>query len=82
MEKDLVLAQLRYSGMLETIRIRKAGFSVRIKFADFIDRQVYPVRYDFAMAHAYFPIMVKLQILAHSASRKAARSKRRLSTHS
>ena len=34
-ERDLVMAQLRYSGMLETIRIRRAGFTVRTKFEDF-----------------------------------------------
>ena len=34
----LVLAQLRYSGMLETIRIRAAGFAVRLSFKDFFSR--------------------------------------------
>ena len=31
-DNDLVLKQLRYTGMLETIKIRKAGYSVRIPF--------------------------------------------------
>ena len=35
---DLVLNQLRYSGMLETVRIRRAGYPVRRIFADFIFR--------------------------------------------
>jgi len=34
-ELPMVLDQLRYSGMLETIRIRRAGFPVRIPFAEF-----------------------------------------------
>ena len=37
-EDNLVMEQLRYSGMLETISIRRAGFPIRIKFANFVDR--------------------------------------------
>jgi hypothetical protein len=37
-EEELVLAQLRYSGMLETIRIRKAGYSVRVPFDQFMEK--------------------------------------------
>ncbi|XP_023792922.1 unconventional myosin-XV [Cyanistes caeruleus] len=37
-EADVVRAQLRYSGILETIRIRKEGFPIRIPFLVFIDR--------------------------------------------
>nr|XP_056722193.1 unconventional myosin-XV [Euleptes europaea] len=37
-EEDVVGAQLKYSGILETIRIRKEGFPVRIPFRIFIDR--------------------------------------------
>ena len=35
---DFVTKQLRYSGMLETVRIRREGFPVRYMFADFIER--------------------------------------------
>eukprot|EP00118_Oscarella_pearsei_P012382 m.90917 g.90917 ORF g.90917 m.90917 type:complete len:2332 (+) comp36671_c0_seq1:91-7086(+) len=37
-ENQLVLDQLRYSGMLETIRIRRAGFPVRLRFEAFAKR--------------------------------------------
>ncbi|KAM9710008.1 unconventional myosin-X isoform 2-T2 [Menidia menidia] len=37
-DPDVVLNQLRYSGMLETVKIRKAGFPVRRTFKDFYGR--------------------------------------------
>ncbi|XP_039610827.1 unconventional myosin-X isoform X2 [Polypterus senegalus] len=37
-DNSLVLNQLRYSGMLETVRIRRAGFPVRRNFQDFFAR--------------------------------------------
>lgn len=44
-----MMAQLRYSGVLETVRIRKEGFPVRLPFQVFIDRYfhwVVPSRTD------------------------------------
>ncbi|XP_077303906.1 unconventional myosin-X-like isoform X2 [Lithobates pipiens] len=35
---DIVLNQLRYSGMLETVKIRRAGYPVRRQYQDFIAR--------------------------------------------
>uniref|UniRef100_A0A3P9NVQ0 Unconventional myosin-X-like n=1 Tax=Poecilia reticulata TaxID=8081 RepID=A0A3P9NVQ0_POERE len=40
-DPDVVLNQLRYSGMLETVKIRKAGFPVRRTFKDFFSRKQY-----------------------------------------
>ncbi|XP_041434043.1 unconventional myosin-XV-like [Xenopus laevis] len=37
-EADIVTSQLKYSGILETIRIRKEGFPVRMSFSFFLSR--------------------------------------------
>nr|XP_034981775.1 unconventional myosin-X isoform X1 [Zootoca vivipara] len=37
-DQNVVLNQLRYSGILETVRIRRAGFPVRRPFLDFHER--------------------------------------------
>lgn len=35
---EMVTSQLKYSGMLETIRVRRAGYTVRLAFSEFLDR--------------------------------------------
>uniref|UniRef100_A0A3P8US07 Myosin X, like 1 n=1 Tax=Cynoglossus semilaevis TaxID=244447 RepID=A0A3P8US07_CYNSE len=37
-DPEIVMNQLRYSGMLETVKIRRAGFPVRRTFKDFFSR--------------------------------------------
>lgn len=34
-DDNIILRQLRYTGMLETVRIRRAGYSVRIEYEAF-----------------------------------------------
>ncbi|XP_018413949.1 PREDICTED: unconventional myosin-X [Nanorana parkeri] len=60
-DQTLVLNQLRYSGMLETVRIRRAGFPVRITFQDFC------YRYKVLMRNVTFPedLKCKCETLLH-----------------
>ncbi|XP_070375464.1 unconventional myosin-IXb isoform X4 [Equus asinus] len=37
-DDELVLQQLRYTGMLETVRIRRSGYSAKYTFQDFIEQ--------------------------------------------
>ncbi|XP_060131267.1 unconventional myosin-IXb isoform X7 [Zootoca vivipara] len=37
-DERLVLQQLRYTGMLETVRIRQSGYSAKFNFQDFVDQ--------------------------------------------
>ena len=37
-DADKVLLQLRYTGVMETVKIRHLGFSYRLNFADFVSR--------------------------------------------
>ncbi|XP_056145205.1 unconventional myosin-X [Lampris incognitus] len=46
-DPEVVLNQLRYSGMLETVKIRRAGFPVRRTFQDFQSRYMMILRNKF-----------------------------------
>lgn len=39
-DDNIILRQLRYTGMLETVRIRRAGYSVRIEYE--VGQQIFP----------------------------------------
>lgn len=43
-DKSLCLRQLRYSGMMETAKIRKAGYAIRHSYKDFVTRYRFLVK--------------------------------------
>eukprot|EP00039_Didymoeca_costata_P021881 m.3158 g.3158 ORF g.3158 m.3158 type:complete len:1082 (-) comp2700_c0_seq1:73-3318(-) len=44
-EEELMLKQLRYAGVLETVKIRKQGYSIRATFEEFT-RRYYPLAFQ------------------------------------
>ena len=63
-DDEIVLRQLRYTGMLETVRIRQAGFNVRLTFDEFIHhyRILLPrglLRFTFSNPHLKKKVIVQ-----------------------
>ena len=40
-----VLGQLMYTGILDTVKVRQAGFAIRKPYGEFAAQYIYPVRY-------------------------------------
>lgn len=51
-DSHLCLTQIQYSGMIETLIIRRNGYPIRPLFADFIDR------YRFVLHFCYYPLVL------------------------
>lgn len=51
-DDEMVMRQLRYTGMLETVRIRQAGFNVRLSYEEFIHH--YRILLPKALLRYYF----------------------------
>uniref|UniRef100_A0A8B9C2T2 Myosin IXB n=1 Tax=Anser brachyrhynchus TaxID=132585 RepID=A0A8B9C2T2_9AVES len=62
-DESLVLQQLRYTGMLETVRIRRSGYSAKYTFQEFIDQfQVLLPKNARASKEDIFAYLNKLQL--------------------
>ena len=55
-DMPVVLEQLRYTGMLETIRIRKLGYPVRMKYLHFAQRCVIDAGHRIVLTYHSFVI--------------------------
>ncbi|XP_065841115.1 myosin-VIIa-like [Oscarella lobularis] len=56
-DRALCVRQLRYSGVMETIRIRRAGYPIRHVFTEFIDR--YRVLVSGMKSHEHHPDVIE-----------------------
>ncbi|XP_067329620.1 unconventional myosin-IXb isoform X1 [Anolis sagrei] len=62
-DERLVLQQLRYTGMLETVRIRQSGYSAKFHFKDFVDQfQVLLPKNAKASKEEIRPLLTRLQL--------------------
>ncbi|XP_054835743.1 unconventional myosin-IXb isoform X3 [Eublepharis macularius] len=62
-DERLVLQQLRYTGMLETVRIRRSGYSAKFTFQDFVDQfQVLLPKNTKASKEEIFVLLTKLEL--------------------
>ncbi|XP_077988957.1 unconventional myosin-IXb-like isoform X2 [Glandiceps talaboti] len=50
MDQDLLMRQLRYTGMLETVRIRRAGYNVRWTFEEFCQQYKFLLPSEFEIS--------------------------------
>uniref|UniRef100_A0ABM0MC57 Unconventional myosin-IXa-like n=1 Tax=Saccoglossus kowalevskii TaxID=10224 RepID=A0ABM0MC57_SACKO len=50
LDEDLLIRQLKYTGMLETVRIRRAGYNVRLTFEEFCQHYKFLLPQEFEIS--------------------------------
>lgn len=58
-DKEIVETQLRYTGVSETIRIRRDGYPVRLDFAEFISRCVRVLSFSLLYSSYHQIVIIK-----------------------
>ncbi|NWU97400.1 MYO7A protein, partial [Upupa epops] len=84
-DRELCIKQLRYSGMMETIQIRKAGYPVRYSFEEFFERYgvllPWPLRVQLKNDARQSSISISEAVLGKDESWQAGRTKIFLKDH-
>ncbi|KAM9378838.1 unconventional myosin-VIIb [Phaethornis superciliosus] len=84
-DRELCIKQLRYSGMMETIQIRKAGYPIRYSFEEFFERYrvllPWPLRKQLKNDARQSCIQISEAVLGKDDSWQAGRTKIFLKEH-
>ena len=80
-EDSLVAKQLKYTGIMETVNIRRQGFAFRPTFPNFIHRCRYMCCHTHTRAHAHTHTRMRTHARTHAHAHTHARMRTHACTH-